>query len=63
MYKLYPNVEMTTGVPLGTGISVYALPEVPMIGFMRGRMSSSEGVRDTSTTTGLILNDSYRETG
>ena len=59
MYKLYPNVEITTGVPLGMGSSVYTLPEVPTIGFVRGRMSSSESTRATSTAMGLILRVSY----
>jgi len=63
MYKLYPNIEITTGVPLGTGSSVYTLPEVPTIGFVRGRMSSSEGVRVTSIRMGLILKDSYTRIG
>ena len=58
-HRLYPNVEITTGVPLGMGSSAYILPEVPTIGFVSGRMSSSEGVRATSTATGLILKDSY----
>ena len=58
-YKLYPIVEMVTGVPLGMANSVYTLPEVPTIGFVRGRTSSSLGVRSTSTATGLILKDSY----
>ena len=59
MYRLYPNAETTTGVPLGIGSSAYTLPEVPTIGFMRGRVSSSEGVRVTSTAMGLVLKDSY----
>ena len=47
------------GVPLGMGSSAYTLPEVPTIGLVRGMMSSSKGVRGTSTAMGLILKDSY----
>ena len=52
MYKLYPIVEMVTAVPLGIGNSVYTLPEVPVIGFVRGRMSSCIGARTMSTAMG-----------
>ena len=41
------------------GNSVYTLPEVPTIGFVSGRMSSSIGVRIIITTMGLILKVSY----
>ena len=52
MYKLYPVNDTVTAVPLGTGNSVYTLPEVPIIGFERGRTSSSIGVRDISGAMG-----------
>ena len=58
-YKLYPVVESMTVVPLGMGNSAYTLPEVPTIGFVRGRTSSFIGVRASSTRTGWILNVSY----
>ena len=61
-HKLYPNVEIVMGVPLRMGSSAYTLPEVPTIGFVRGRVSFSKGVRDTSTATGLILKDSCTRT-
>ena len=61
-YWLYPIVEIVTVVPLGMGNSVYTLPEVPTIGFVRGRTSSSMGARTTSTAIGLILNISYART-
>ena len=47
------------GVPLRMGISVYTFPEAPTIGFVRGRMSSSMGVRCTSTAMESILKVSY----
>ena len=52
MYKLYPIVEMVTVVPLGIDSSVYTLPEIPTIGFVRGKMSSSIGVRIISRAMG-----------
>jgi len=55
-HQLYPIVEIATVVPLGMGNSVYTFPEVPTIGFERGMMSSSIGVRGISTAIGLILN-------
>ena len=58
-YRLYPNAERARTVPLGMGSSVYTLPEVPTIGFVRGRMSSRMGARTTSTTMGWILKISY----
>jgi len=58
-YKLYPIMETATGVPLGMGNSVYTLPEMPAMGFVRGRMSSSIGARVTSIAMGLILKASY----
>ena len=54
-YMLYPNAERVTMVPLGTGNSVYIFPEVPTIGFERGKRSSSIGSRITSTMIGWIL--------
>ena len=39
-------------VPLGMGSSVYTLPDVPTIGFVRGRTSSCVSVRDISTELG-----------
>ena len=51
-YKLYPVTEMVTLVPLGTGNSVYTLPEVPTIGFVRGRTSSCISTRAVSRITG-----------
>ena len=44
-YRLYPDIEMVATVPLGIGNSVYTFPEVPTIGFVRGRTSSCIGVR------------------
>ena len=61
-HQLYPIVEIVIVVPLGMGNSVYTLPEVPTIGFERGRMSSSIGARGISTAIGLILNISYAQT-
>ena len=58
-YKLYPASETLTRVPFGTGNPVYTLPEVPTIGFVRGKMSSCIGVRDISKATVCILNVSY----
>ena len=58
-YKLYPTVEMVIGVPLGMGNSVYTLPEIPTIDFVRGITSSCIGVRTTVTVMGLILKVSY----
>ena len=52
MYMLYPVSDRVTMVPLGTGNSAYTLPEVPTIGFERGRASSWVGVRATSTMVG-----------
>ena len=52
MHQLYPIVEMVMGVLLGIGSSVYTLPEVPTIGFVSGRTSSSMGARTTSRPTG-----------
>jgi len=43
------------------GNSVYTLPEVPTIGFVRGRMSSSMGARNISTATGWSLRVSYEK--
>ena len=51
-YRLYPNIEIWMRVPLGMSNSVYTLPEVPTIGFVRGMTSSSLGVRGTSTAMG-----------
>jgi len=51
-YKLYPRNETMTVVPLGTGNSVYTFPEVPTIGFVRGRTSSCIGARAVSTRGG-----------
>ena len=48
-HKLYPDIVIMTVVPLGTGSSVYTLPEVPTIGFVRGRTSSCVVVRLMST--------------
>jgi len=62
MYKLYPIVEMVTGVPFGMGNSVYTFPETPIIGFVRGRTSSSEGARAISTAMGWSLKISYVRT-
>ena len=59
MHQLYPIVETVTGVPLGMGNSVYTLPEVPTIGFVRGRTSSSMGARAISTPAGSTLKISY----
>ena len=61
MYRLYPIVEMETTVPLGMGNSVYTLPELPTIGFVRGRTSSSMGARTISTATGWSLKVSCHE--
>ena len=58
-YKLYPSADIVTGVPLGTGNSVYTFPEVPTIGFVRGRTSSSIGVRTISRAMGWTLKVSY----
>jgi len=44
------------------GNSVYTLPEEPTIGFVRGRMSSSIGERNTADVTGWILKVSYAKT-
>ena len=52
MYKLYPLIETVTGVPFGTGNSVYTLPEVPITGFVRGKTSSCIGMRTRSAATG-----------
>ena len=49
-HKLYPDNAMLREAPFGTGNSVYALPEVPTIGFVRGSTSSSIGVRGISIT-------------
>ena len=59
VHQLYPIIEIVIGVPLGMGNSVYTLPEVPTIGFVRGRTSSSTGSRAISTATGSILKISY----
>ena len=58
-YKLYPDIEMVTVVPLRMGSSVYTFPEVPTIGFVSGRTSSSLGSRSTSGAMVLILKVSY----
>ena len=52
IYRLYPNAERVTIVPLGMGVSVYTLPDVPTIGFARDRTLSCTGTRTTSTTMG-----------
>ena len=52
---LYPIVETATEVPLGMGNSAYTLPEIPTIGFVRGRTSSSMGARTMSIAIGLFL--------
>ena len=51
-YRLYPVNETATVVPLGMNNSVYTLPEVPTIGFVRGRTSSCIGTRISSTAAG-----------
>ena len=61
-HKLYPIVEMVRGVPFRMGNSVYTLPEVPTIGFVRGRTSPSVGMRDISAEMGWSLNNSYART-
>ena len=58
-HKLYPDMAMPREVPFGTGSSVYTLPEVPTIGFVRGRTSSSIGIRNISGETGRNLKISY----
>ena len=58
-HKLYPDIAILRVVPLGMGNSVYTLPEVPIIGFVRGRMSSSIGVRNVSVTMERTLKISY----
>ena len=52
MYRLYPIVEIEIIVPLGMGNSVCDLPELPTIGFVRGRTSSSIGARTISAAMG-----------
>ena len=52
MYELYPIAEIVTAIPLGIGSSVYTLPEVPTIGFVRGRTSSCTGARTISRAMG-----------
>ena len=61
-HMLYPIVETETEVPLGMVNSVYTLPEVPIIGFVRGRTSSSIGARTISTAIGLFLKISCART-
>ena len=58
-HKLYPDIAILREVPFGIGNSVYTLPEVPTIGFVRGRMSSSIGVRNISITMERTLKISY----
>ena len=58
-HKLYPDIAILRAVPLGIGNSVYTLPEVPTIGFMRGRMSSSIGVRNILIMMERTLKISY----
>ena len=58
-YKLYPDIEIVMVVPLRMGSSVYTFPEVPTIGFVSGRTSSSLGSRSTSGAMVLILKVSY----
>ena len=58
-HQLYPDIAILREVPFGTGSSVYTLPEVPTIGFVRGRTSSSIGIRNISGETGRNLKISY----
>ena len=51
-HKLYPTVEIDTGVPAGMGNSLYTFPEVPTMGFESGRTSSLLGARMSSIATG-----------
>ena len=58
-HKLYPDIATVTVVSLGIGISVYTLPEIPTIGFVRGRTSSCAVVRLISVKMGQTLKTSY----
>ena len=51
-HKLYPDIATMTVVPVGTDSSVYTLPEVPTIGFVRGSTSSCVVVRLVSVKMG-----------
>jgi len=61
-HMLYPMVETETEAPFGMGNSVYTLPEIPTIGFVRGRTSSSTGARTISIAIGLFLKISCART-